>query len=79
MKIILKKIFLAYFFKDEFMFIFMDICVFASCMSLHHIHEVSLEARRTSDPLKSAVTDSCEPAFGYWESISDPLEEQTIP
>lgn len=75
MKIILKKNFPAYFFKDEFMFIFMDIGVSPSCMAPHHIHAVSLEARRTVDPLKSAVTDSCEPPFECWESISGPLEE----
>lgn len=75
MKIILKKNFSAYFFKDEFMFIFMDVGVFPSVC----LHTTSMQCpwkpRRTVDPLKSAVTDSCEPPFGCWESIPGPLEE----
>lgn len=49
--------------------------VLPPCISVHHVHAVSMEARRGCQVLRNCVTDNGELPCGCWESNPGPLQE----
>jgi hypothetical protein len=60
----------------------MCMCILPTHISVHHMYvwylQRSEEDVRFSGITLSAVTDGCEPTWGFWEQNPFPLEEQTV-